>query len=364
MSKVTFNNSNNEFYSTLKKRVAQHFADNKVEQTGNWNLYHKTIVLFVLLIGCYTTLVFFTPGVVASVILCAVLGLSMASIGFNVMHDACHGSYSTNGKINNLLGYSLNLLGGTCFFWKQKHNIVHHTYTNVDGVDDDIAKSPLLRHCHTQKWHPIHKAQHLYLGPVYAITSLAWVFIMDFQKYFSRKIYTTDAWEMNTSEHLIFWGTKAFFLLAYIALPIYMVGFSAWIIGFLVTHVAMGFVLAIVFQLAHVVEHIDFVPAYDDTKIEEAWAIHQVRTTANFARFNKVINWYVGGLNFQVEHHLFPRISHVHYPAISEIVKATCKEFNLPYHDFPTMWGAVKSHFKVMKEFGQKDTTAEYLAKA
>ncbi|MFM2387848.1 MAG: hypothetical protein RL660_2605 [Bacteroidota bacterium] len=348
----------------MKQRVDAYFVENNKSKTGNWALYHKAVVLFALLVFCYVTLVFFTPSAPIAIALCVILGLTMASIGFNVMHDACHGSYSDSKATNNLLGYSLNILGGTCFLWKQKHNIIHHTYTNVDGVDDDIAKSPLLRHCHTQEWKPMHKVQHLYLGLVYAITSLAWVFIMDFQKYFSNKIYRTERWTMDTKEHIIFWGTKVFFVAVYMALPIYLLGFNTWLIGFLITHVAMGFVLAIVFQLAHVVEHCEFVPAYDDKQIDEAWAIHQVRTTANFARTNKIVNWYVGGLNFQVEHHLFPHVSHVHYPAISEIVKQTCKEYDLPYNDFPTMWGAVKSHFKMMKEFGQRDTREAALAAA
>jgi linoleoyl-CoA desaturase len=362
MSKVTFNKADNQFYTTLKQRVEAHFAQTGQSKAGNWALYHKAIVLFTLLVGCYVSLVFFTPSTGIAIALCVILGLSMASIGFNVMHDACHGSYSENGKVNDALGYSLNILGGTCFLWKQKHNIIHHTYTNVDGIDDDIAKSPLLRQCHSQEWRPMHKVQHLYLGLVYAITSLAWVFIMDFQKYFSNKIYRTERWSMDTKEHAIFWGTKVFFVLMYMALPIYLLGLKTWLIGFLITHVAMGFVLAIVFQLAHVVEHTEFVAAYDDKHIEDNWAIHQIKTTANFARFNKVVNWYVGGLNFQIEHHLFPRVSHVHYPAISEIVKSTCQDFNLPYNDFPTMWGAVKSHWKIMKEFGQKDTSAAALA--
>jgi linoleoyl-CoA desaturase len=287
--------------------------------------------------------------------LCGVLGLIMASIGFNVMHDACHGSFSQNEKLNNIMGYSLNILGGNSFLWKQKHNIIHHTYTNVDGIDDDIAKSPVIRQCYTQKWVPAHKVQHLYLPLIYAITSLAWVFIMDFQKYFSNKIYRTDRWKMDTLENSIFWGTKVFFLGVYIIIPIAIVGFKMWLVGFLITHVAMGFMLAIVFQLAHVVENVHFEEAYEDKQIQENWATFQVLTTANFARKNKIVNWYVGGLNFQIEHHLFPRISHIHYPKISTIVKQTCAEFNIPYNDFPSMTSAVISHFKMMKEFGQNE---------
>jgi linoleoyl-CoA desaturase len=353
MPKVTFNNSNNEFYTTLKIRVNEYFADNALSKNGNWRLYHKAIVLFIGLVGIYAALITSTITGAWAIVACLVLGLIMASIGFNVMHDACHGSYSHNEQVNSILGYSLNILGGNCFFWKQKHNIIHHTYTNVDGVDDDIEKSPVIRHCYTQKWVPAHKVQHLYLPFIYGITSIAWVFVMDFQKYFSQKIATTAIWKMNTQEHIIFWLSKLFFVIVYMVIPISVLGFMPWLAGFLAVHVAMGFTLAIVFQLAHVVEDTHFVEAKTDLAIQDNWAKHQVLTTANFAANNAIVNWYVGGLNFQIEHHLFPKISHIHYPAISKIVKLTCQEYNIPYNEFTTMWGAVASHFKMMKAFGK-----------
>ncbi len=356
MAKVTFNNKENSFYTELKQEVGTYFKQRNISENGNWALYHKTIVLIALYVGIYFSLLFLHMPAVVAITLCAILGLVMASIGFNVMHDACHGSYSKNETVNNILGYSLNILGGNAFIWKQKHNIIHHTYTNVDGIDDDIAKSPVIRQCYTQKWVPAHKVQHLYLPLIYAITSLAWVFIMDFQKYFSGKIFRTPIWKMDNKERIIFWAGKLFFALFYMALPIYLLGFSTWIIGFLVTHVFMGFTLAIVFQLAHVVENVHFVEANEqDLHIEDSWAKHEVMTTANFAPKNFFVNWFVGGLNYQIEHHLFPKVSHIHYPAISEIVKRICAKHNITYNEFPTMWSAVKSHFKVMKEFGQNE---------
>jgi len=139
------------------------------------------------------------------------------------------------------------------------------------------------------------------------------------------------------------------------------VGCGPWALGFVCMHVAMGLTLALVFQLAHVVEHVEFVAAAgaEHTLVENEWAIHQIKTTANFAPKNKFINWYVGGLNYQVEHHLFPRISHVHYPAISSIVQKTCKEFNLPYNTFSTFTGSLASHFKMMYLLGRKPGTVQ-----
>ena len=304
----------------------------------------------------YCLLMFVNMSALPALLLCAALGFVFSSIGFSVMHDANHGSYSTKPMLNDLLGLSANALGASSFFWKQKHNIIHHTYTNVDGIDDDIAKSPIIRQCESQKWVPAHKVQHLYLLPVYALSSIFWLFFMDFTKYFTRKIYTTEAWKMTAKNKAIFWATKICYLVFYIVLPVVKWGFLPWLGGFLLLHAIMGLTLSLVFQLAHVVENTEFETiALDETKhIETAWAEHQIRTTANFAMGNKVISWFVGGLNYQIEHHLFPRVSHVHYPEISKIVMQKCAEYNLPYNKYDTMWEALGSHFRVMKFLGRK----------
>lgn len=356
MAKVTFNNSDNLFFQSLKSAVDNYFTTNKIKKTGDWRLFSKTIILIGAAIAIYSTLMFVQPSALFALLLCGGLGFVSASIGFSVMHDANHGSYSTRPKLNDLLGLSANALGASSFFWKQKHNIIHHTYTNVDGIDDDIAKSPIIRQCESQKWVPAHKIQHLYLLPIYALSSIFWLFFMDFTKYFTRKIYTTEAWKMSTKNHVIFWATKVCYLAFYILLPIKVWGFLPWLAGFFAMHAVMGLTLSLVFQLAHVVENTEFEHiGLDETKhLETAWAEFQIKTTANFAMNNKVISWFVGGLNFQIEHHLFPKISHVHYPAISKIVMAKCAEFNLPYNYYPTMLEALASHFRVMKYLGKK----------
>lgn len=356
MAKVTFDNRNNQFYQSLKTAVDQYFEVNNIKKTGDWRLYIKTITLVSAAIIIYGTLIFFKMNMLPALLLCALLGFVFASIGFGVMHDANHGSYSTKPWLNDTLGLTANALGASSFFWKQKHNIIHHTYTNVDGIDDDIAKSPIIRQCETQKWVPAHKIQHLYLLPIYALSSIFWLFFMDFTKYFTRKIYTTEAWKLTPKNHLIFWVTKILYFTFYMIIPAIVWGFGPWLLGFMVLHIVMGITLSLTFQLAHVVENTEFENvALDETKhVETAWAEHEVRTSSNFAMNNPVVSWFVGGLNFQIEHHLFPKVSHVHYPAISKIVMEKCKEFNLPYNKYDTMLGAVASHFRVMKSLGKK----------
>jgi len=362
MAKVSFNNKSSLFFNDLKQAVENYFSTNQIKKTGNMKLYMKTIVLVPAAVLIYVLLLTVSLPVWVALLLCGFLGVILASIGFNVMHDANHGSYSSKKWVNELFGYSINALGGNAFIWKFKHNIIHHTYTNVDGVDDDIARSPLLRQCSTQIWKPAHRFQHIYVVMLYAISSLAWVAYLDFDKYFKRKVNTTSMQKMDVKEHILFWLSKLLYAAFYVALPIWIVGVGKWAIGYLTMELVLGFVLAIVFQLAHVVEETEFEYAgIEPVMIESEWAAHQVKTTSDFAPKNKLISWFAGGLNFQVEHHLFPRISHVHYPELSKIVEEKCKEYQLPYHSIPTMQEAIASHFRMLRQLGQSSLSSSGL---
>jgi linoleoyl-CoA desaturase len=284
-----------------------------------------------------------------------VLGGLTAAIGFNVMHDGMHGSFSQHKWVNKLAGLSLNFLGGNNFMWKSKHNIIHHTYTNIDGVDDDIEARPFLRLCETQKHYTIHKYQHWYFWAAYSLLYMWWVFATDYKKYILRRIGPTPLTKMSVMDHVSFWSFKLIHAFLFVALPIYMVGFMTWLVGFLVFALFAGFVLSIVFQLAHTVEHTHFPQTNTETgKMEDEWALHQLKTTANFATRNRFLSWWVGGLNFQIEHHLFPRISHVHYPAISKIIRKACQDFGFPYIEYPRISLAVASHISHLKHLSRK----------
>jgi len=354
MAKVTFQNGPQPFYHSLKKSVDQYFAETKMKKTGDWRLHLKTLILIPLAIVLYIFLLWGHYPAWAGSLLSVVMGFTLVGIAFNVMHDACHGSFSSHKWVNNILSLTMNALGSNATIWKMKHNILHHTYTNIDGLDDDIAKSPILRHCETQPWKRFHRFQHIYMFAVYSLSTLLWLLLTDNMKYFSRKIVSTDM-KMTTSEHILFWVSKLLYLFFYIAVPIWVVGFLPWLLGYLLVNVTMGLTLAVVFQLAHVVEITTFEKAGDTpVVIHQEWAVHEVLTTADFAPGNKLITWFVGGLNYQIEHHLFPRISHVHYPAISRIVREECKKFNLPYNYYPRMMQAVASHIRVMRRLGQQ----------
>jgi linoleoyl-CoA desaturase len=366
MAKATYNNKNNQFYNSLKLDIDAYFTTNNLKKTGGWRMYFKAILLITIACTIYSILMFTNLAPAYKIVLCMLLGINSGVIGFSIMHDANHGAISSKKWVNDLMGLTINCLGANAYFWKQKHNILHHTYTNVDGLDDDIAKSPIIRQCESQRWVPAHKLQHYYMFLVYCFASLFWICFMDFEKYFTRKINGTALWEMKPINHLVFWCTKGFYALVYFAIPIYLFGVGTWAAGFFIMHATLGLTLALVFQLAHVVEstHFQQVGATETKAFEISWAEHEVRSCSNFAMSNPVVCWLTGGLNFQTEHHLFPRICHVHYPAMSKIVAAKCKEFGLPYNSYPTMISAIASHFRFMRYLGVNPPAAIQLTAA
>jgi len=343
------------FHSELKKRISDYFTQKGKPTTGNFKLYFKAIFLVLSFITVYVHLVFFTPLPVWAILECVLLGCLTAAIGFNVMHDGAHGSFSPYKWINSIASNSANFLGANQYMWKTKHNVIHHTYTNIHGVDDDIEARPLLRLCDEQPHYKIHKFQHFYFWAAYSLLYIYWVFVTDYKKYFTRKIGSIPLRKMTPAEHFSFWFYKAAHGFLFVVLPILMVGAIPWLIGFLSMGLVAGFVLSIVFQLAHTVEHTHFpMPDNATNKMEDEWAIHQIKTTANFATKNKLVSWLVGGLNFQVEHHLFPRISHVHYPAISKIIKKACEDYGITYIEYPKVRLAVASHVAYLRQLGRK----------
>ncbi|MBS1751250.1 MAG: acyl-CoA desaturase [Bacteroidetes bacterium] len=355
MIRITYNNKNAVFFTSLKKAVDNYFEQTGQKRTGNIRLYIKSVFFILSAIALYITLLFVKIPLLPGILLSILLGFVLACIGFNVMHDANHESYSSSKWVNKTLGLTLNALGGNSFIWKQKHNIIHHTYTNIDGVDDDIAKSPFIRMCSSQRWVSAHRIQHLYTPFLYAISSMIWILYQDFEKYFKKKICNLPLRRMSLTDHLMFWISKVLYILFYLVIPIIFTDWHLWLIYFISMHIGLGFTLSIIFQLAHVVEETEFESITANSKqIDNEWAIHQVKTTSNFSGGNKLISWFAGGLNYQIEHHLFPRICHIHYPALSALVQAECKTFQLPYNSIPTMSGAIASHFRFLKLMGSK----------
>jgi len=355
---IRFNNSNRQFYSELKKRVDGYFKENNLSKTGNLNMYLKTAFMISCYVIPYSLLslnVFESK--LAWLGISILMGFSMAGIGLCIMHDANHGSYSKNLTINRILGFSINLLGGHAINWKIQHNVIHHTFTNVHNHDEDIAPPGFMRFEPHAKYKWIHKFQFLYAWFFYGIMTLMWSTTKDFKqiiRYNKRGLLKGANTTFGKELSIIIFSKIVYY--GYMLLPYFLVKemtFLNWFCGFLIIHYIASFILALIFQPAHVAEETEFPLPSDSGNLENDWAIHQLKTTMNFGNGDPVFSWLVGGLNFQVEHHLFPTICHVHYPKLSAIVKKTAEEFNLPYLAKKTFVGALWSHELMLWKLGR-----------
>jgi linoleoyl-CoA desaturase len=352
---ITFPNRDyTGFVEEVKAKVAEYFDTRGLSRHATPAMVLKTVLLLAMTFipfGLALTNRFSPLTMLGFAVL---MGIGLAGIGFAISHDALHGAYSSNPRINALLGRTFDLLGANGYMWKITHNVIHHTYTNIDGVDEDLTVSPLLRLSPGAPLRRVHRFQHLYGLAAYSMSTIFWVFVKDFKYFFQRDIGPYKDKKHPTGEWVNLFVAKAVYYGWSIVLPLLVLDIPWWqfAIGYLVMHLTAGFILGVIFQLAHVVEGPEYPVPDARGRMEDAWLVHEMETTANFARSSKLLSWYVGGLNFQIEHHLFPKVCSVHYPAISTIVKQTAEKFGVPYHDQPTLMYAVRSHLAMLKKLG------------
>lgn len=362
MSKKVKFTAQTTFYATLKKRVDSHFAENSLSIKANAFMWVKAIFFLGVFTALYLFILLgnFNP----LVMLAMAIGLGMfgAFVGFNICHDAIHKAFSVHAVVNKSFSFLFSLIGASAYVWSICHNIVHHTYTNISGHDEDIDVAPgLIRFCENEPVNKLQRYQHFYAFALYSLAMLSWVFRKDYKKFFQTKIGSQVA-NHPKIEYFNLFFLKFLYYFLFIILPLIVLEVTWWqfLIGFLAMQFSQGLVLGLVFQLAHVVEGTSFPIPNNDGNIEEAWAAHQMMTTANFAIDSKIAGFFCGGLNRQVEHHLFPKICHIHYPAIGKIVKQTALEFNLPYIENKTFVGALCSHYRMLRKLGKE----AYITKA
>ncbi len=354
--------STGPFQTDLKKRVDAYFQRTGKARHGGWAMPLKTATLFAWLFGSYAVAMFAPVTWWQAALLVVSMGLALAGIGFSVMHDANHGSYARSARANKWLGLTSDLIGGSSYIWRQKHNILHHTYTNIAGLDDDLETGGLLRLAPWQPRRAVHRFQHLYVWVLYAVFPLRWWLIDDFRDVATARVGThpiprPKGWDLAT----LLLG-KAIFISWVFVLPAILHPTWALIPLTLLGVAATGVVLATVFQLAHCLGEVEFHPNAE--AIDGAdFAAHQIQTTANFARGNRLLSWYVGGLNFQVEHHLFPRVSHVHYPELAKIVEQACRDHGIAYRAEPSLWSALSANVRWLRQLGRPDAGAQRSAR-
>lgn len=350
------NKDQSRFFVTLKKRVDSYFVDNNISKYGNPSMVIKTIVLLASYIVPFLIIIFLQPSFLVMNLLWLLMGFGLAGIGMSIMHDANHGAYSKSPAVNFWLGHTLNLVGGSVANWKLQHNILHHTYTNIAHMDDDIADKLVLRfNPHTQV-KSYQKLQYVYAFLFYGILTIYWALLKDFlqfARYIRNGVNPADRKENNILLVRMIIDKILYFFIS-LVVPVMMgIPFMYVLTGFLLMHFASGVILTVIFQMAHTVEGTTHPLPNDQGDIENCWAIHQMNTTVNFSKGNKFLTWYLGGLNYQVEHHLFPRVCHVHYPQIAPIVKQTAQEFGIPYLENESFGEAFQSHMNMLKKLGR-----------
>jgi linoleoyl-CoA desaturase len=338
-TKVRFNNKDVvDFVPEVRRRVAEYFETAGRSQKADWRMVLKTIILLGGSVICYLLILsgWFTPWQMLG--LAVLLGVGMAGIGFSVAHDALHGAYSSNKRVNQWLGYTFDGLGANGYMWKITHNVIHHTYTNIHGVDEDLTVSPLLRLSPDAPHAWYHRYQHLYGFLAYSLATLNWLFVKDYQQFLKKDIGPYTNKTHPRKEWIILVAGKLFVYTTTILLPLVVLDITWWqfLIGFLAMHLT----------------------APDEHGVmEHAWLIHEMHTTANFAATNHLLSWYIGGLNYQIEHHLFPQVCSIHYPALSRIVRDVAQQHRIPYHYNPTLRAALRSHQQMLKQLGRDAPT-------
>lgn len=341
------------FQRELRKRVESFIRERKVRKRDCPHMYLKTAVVLAVFVSSYIALVFVVRSVWQSVLPTLLLALATAEIGFNIQHDGGHKAYSSRAWVNKLMAMTLDLVGGSSYVWHWKHVVFHHMYVNVSGHDTDIELGIFGRLSPQQPRRALYRWQQWYLWPLYAVMAIKWHFYDDFRDVITGRMGANRFPRPRGWELVLFMGGKLTFLALAFGVP--LVFHRLWVVAafYAVTAGIVGVVLSVVFQLAHAVEEASFpVPLADGDRMEKPWAVHQAESTVNFARTSGVVSWLVGGLNFQVEHHLFPTLCHVNYPAIAGVVQETCLEFGVPYLENPTLGRAVASHFRWLKRMG------------
>jgi len=344
------------FSADLRRAVDHHFASTGKPQRDVAGMYAKTAIILAWLAGSYGLLLFGVSTPLQAGMAAVSLGLAMAAVGFNVQHDGSHGAYSRRPWVNRAMALTLDLLGGTAYFWHFKHNIAHHTHPNVVGQDDDISLGILGRVAPSQKWYPHHRFQLIYIWLLYAVFALQWQLGGELRNLVSKRwVGGTAVPAPRGKELVIFWVGKLVFLSLAFGLPLVFHPLSHVLGAYAITVVVLGLVLALVFQSAHVSDACAFrSPTSAGHLVPRPWAEHQVETTVDFGRGNRLLGWYLGGLNFQIEHHLFPRICHLHYRELAPIVEAVCRAHGVRYFAHPTFRAALRAHVRQLRDMSKR----------
>jgi linoleoyl-CoA desaturase len=354
-----------EFVDHLKMEVSEFFKKHNLSIKGNFWVFVKAFVILSVYVVPWILLIIFSFNLWLSIILCILIGIGEAGIGMNVMHDAAHGALSRKKWVNSLFQSSMYILGSNVFNWKIQHNLYHHTYTNIYNYDPDIGTKFVIRLCEHSKLRRYHKYQFIYSFPLYGLMTLSKIVLDVVQLFRYNKSGLTKQQKANPrKEMIILIVSKTLYFLVFVGIPLFFSSYRWWeiLLGFTIVHITSGIIMSTIFQMAHVVQGAKQPLPDSNGTIPHEWIVHQLNTTADFAPNNRILGWYIGGLNYQIEHHIFPNISHIHYRKLAPIVQNTATKFGIVYNVKPTFYNAFYSHIMRLKELGksEKKTKGEH----
>jgi linoleoyl-CoA desaturase len=341
-----------DFHRDLRAAVDRFLERHGEKRTGGWPMARKCAIIAIWLLASYLFVVFYAQTWWQAALGLASFSLAFVGVGFGIQHDANHGSLVESKRLGRLAGASLDLLGASSYFWRTKHNVLHHQYPNVDGLDDDIDPGFYLRLAPTQRRYWFHRYQAYYAWVLYGLLVLEWAFFGDYRKFLRRKIGEYPVTRPRGWELALLIGGKLTSIGWLLVIPSLFHPVHQVLLAFVAVMFFSGMLLAVVFQLAHCVDTTRRYGLADPSRPDHGWARHQLATTCDFAPRNRIVTWYLGGLNFQVIHHLFPRISHRLYPRLAPIVDAVCREHGVTYHVKPSLRAALRSHAAFLREMG------------
>jgi linoleoyl-CoA desaturase len=343
------------FPKVLRRRLDRFFAEGKISPKANRMMWVKIATGLTVLLGSWVAIYALRPDSWKFIVLYVLGGLAQTFLLLNIAHDSNHNAISSTPSVNKLLNYVFDVCGISSYMWRILHHRGHHSCVNVTGEDDALTGRGIFRftpHEERAKWH---RFQHLYALFFYAVFSLDYVFVRDFESFFFPKHDYLKRTKHPVREYAILFAGKAFYVTYMLVLPVALLGKSPWLValGFLLVHLVVGLSVSLVFQTTHTIDTTYF-PV---TRNEFDNAVYHIfATTADYATDNPVVGWLAGGLNHHIAHHLCPFVCHTHYASLTRIVKQTAEEFGIPYRQHPTMSRAIVHHLILLKQLGTQDS--------
>ncbi len=343
--------SGGEFHRELDSAVQLLLEDGTLLRRAYIKLWIKAAVVLAWALASYLVLVFVAGSWPVALAAAVSLGLAAAGIGFTIMHDANHRAFSKTPWVNQVMGLSLDLVGGSSYVWSAKH-LAHHSYTNCTEHDPDINSLPLARFDPAQQPRPWHRYQHVYIWLLYTMVTVRWQFMSDFSFLVRGRAGQMRLRPPNGRALWTLAAGKIVFLIWAVVIPLMFHPFLEVAAMFLLVSIVASLALSLVFQLSHCVEETVFIDPADPRDAAVAWHVHQVESTVDFAKGNRLVGFYTGGLNHQIEHHLYSRLPHTIYPRIAPLVEAAAQRHGITYTHQPTIKAALGSHTRWLKQMG------------